>query len=157
MEYSRLLTLTGMLTQNLNHSPATSEGVLIPLEVPACVIEHSSKFVALEFIRGEYSRAVGFARKTLSIYFLTKRIRDSSPPFATANSFQSGTEIGSHPGQVSLTRPRRLSLFGGTTERTSLMGLPPFWVKSSAGLYDESHCWRALRPSPSTLASGIGT
>ena len=47
------LTLACMLAQNLNNSPALIKGILVPLEVPARVFEHGSKFITLQFIRGE--------------------------------------------------------------------------------------------------------
>jgi len=42
-----------MLTQDLNNSSALTEGVLVPLEIPTCVLEHGSKFVALKLVGGE--------------------------------------------------------------------------------------------------------
>ena len=42
-----------MFTQNLNNPSALTEGVLVPLEIPASILEHGSELVTLKLIGGE--------------------------------------------------------------------------------------------------------
>ena len=70
---------------------------LVPLQIPTCVLKGGRNLVTLMLIGEKILMLVGFARKILTIYLPTERIHDSSLPFATANSFQSGTAMASRP------------------------------------------------------------